>query len=109
MEKAIYVLSGAIVVLIAYVWLLSRRLGKTRRVVRKLRADLKEVEKKMAGEISAMNGQLNGIRTAELDVPALEEQIEESSQQLFSSFREKVYEISKRIDSLEQRLDDEEE
>ena len=59
---------------------------------------------KLHDEIDLIKGRLKQAETIELDLSVLDDKIEENTQQLFAAFREKVYELSKRMGDLEEDM-----
>jgi chromosome segregation ATPase len=94
MENLIYILSGAVVILIFWSWRISRKIRKNRANIKKLNHDIEILKGRMT--------QAEGIN---LDLSVIENKVEENSQEFLSFVQQEIGEVNKNMRYLEERMD----
>jgi chromosome segregation ATPase len=102
MEKIIYFLIGAVVILIFWVLWINLKLRKIKANFEKSH---REIEK-LHSDVKILKGRLTQIENINLDFSVIENQLEENTQQLTSFVQERIGEVNKNVLYLEERVND---
>jgi chromosome segregation ATPase len=105
MENLTGILSLAIIILVLLVWWLNWRLKTITASVDKNRQEIQ----KIAHDLEITRGKFNQMNTIDLDFSAMENKIEENTQQLLSYVRQEIGEINDDIRDLEEAVNNLEE
>ena len=101
MEKLIYFLAGAVVILIFWALRLSIKLKTVKENTEKMQQEIE----KLRNNTEILRTRLNQSQGGDVDISTLESQVEENSQQLVSYVQEGVARVTRDIRDLEERVD----
>jgi len=101
MEKLIYFLAGAVVILIFWALRLSIKLKTVKENTEKMQQEIE----KLRNNTEILRTRLNQSQGGDVDISTLESQVEENSQQLVGYVQEGVARVTRDIRDLEERVD----